>query len=256
MTTMPVGLAPSTPRLPHRPFAARVGSIVRLILIDRWGFLYVPIIIVSSAFVMTIAVWMIVLYASNGQAADNQYPGIYLGGVQAAFWYLLAMSIQTVNRAFPLTMGLSVSRREFHAGFSVVLIMIPLAVAASYTVLSLIEQATNGWGISMQFFTTLGVYPWYETFLIYFAIVFFLMTVPSVFAAAYMRWKNTGVLVAFAILTVVLVGSIALITLNDWWPAVLTWIVAQGEIGMAAWSVLLSALALGGVYLVLRRATP
>jgi hypothetical protein len=168
------------------------------------------------------------------------------------------MAIQTVNRAFPLAMGLSVSRREFHAGLSVILIVIPLALAASYTLLAFVERATDGWGISMVFFTTLftGDWAWYSPFIVYFAISFFLMTVPCLFAAAYMRWKNTGVLISFAILTVALVGSIALITLNDWWPAVLTWIVAQGEVGMAAWSILLSLFAIGGLYLMLRRATP
>ena len=253
MTTLTVTHA--VPPLAARPFASRVRAVVRLILIDRYSFLWIPIIIASSAFVLTLAIWLIVLKASNGQAS-NASSGVYLGGAQAAFWYLLAMSIQTVNRAFPLSMGLSVSRREFHAGFSVVLVLISLAVATSYTAFSLIEQATNGWGIGMLFFNTLGVRPWYETFLVYFALIFFLMTVPSIFAAVYMRWKNVGVLVAFAILAILLVGSIALITSANAWPAIGAWFVAQGATGVAAWSLVPSVLAIGGLSLVLRRATP
>ena len=59
----------------------------------------------------------------------------------------------------------------------------------------------------------------------YFVLMMFLFLLGFWFATVYKRWQATGRWSMSLSLSVLLVGAIALITLQGWWPAVGAWMV-------------------------------
>ena len=78
----------------------------------------------------------------------------------------------------------------------------------------------------------------------------------SVFAAVWVRWKTIGIIVGLLVLSVLLlgVGAIAVYTGNE--KAVAQAVTDLGPVGIASWSLVLSAVSGLLGYLLLRRATP
>jgi hypothetical protein len=253
--------APTALPIVPRSSIHRIASVMRLHLVDRWGWLYTPLIILSGSYVLTFAVFYLIgTYTTDGfaGATESATSGSYIGSVQAVFWYLLAMAVQSVSRMFPLALGLSATRRQFTLGTGAFFLAVAVAMGLVYSVLGVIETATGGWGIGLPMFTGFGLdaYPWYALIVVYGAAALLLMTLGSVFAAVYLRWKNLGVVLFSFALALLLIGLLALITLNDLWGSVGTWFVTNGVVGVSAWTLVLSAVSLGALHLLVRRATP
>ena len=83
----------------------RTLSVVRLQLVNKQTFLWVPLLVLGGALVITMAIF-----------AMLPVDGIVGGGAQAPMWYFLVVGVQSLTLTFPFSQALSVTRREFYVG--------------------------------------------------------------------------------------------------------------------------------------------
>ena len=228
----------------------RVVKVARMQLINKWSFLGIPMVILLASTLMTLAIWALL-------PASAREGTLYSGSGQAVMWYFLALGIQSLTFTFPFSQAMSVSRRTFYLGTLGLFATIAMGYAILYYLLGLVEKATGGWGFNGQLFA-LG---WIAgnnaaiQILFYFVAMVLLFMIGFWAATVYMRWKATGLLIAGIGFAVVLLGLVALATLNDAWPQVGAWFAAMQVLGLSIVLGGLCVLLAGGSYLTLRRAT-
>lgn len=207
----------------------RIMNVVRMQLLTKMTFVWVPLIILTSTFLFTLAIFSLI-------PTDAVKYG---GGIQAPLWYLLAMGIQAVSLTFPFSQAMSVTRREFYIG-SMLMGMIAVATLTAIVAIGgFIEDATNGWGVNGVFFRV-ALPLWNEspllTLLAFFAAGLFLFTMGFLFATIYRRWGTVSVVAVGVALGILLLGSIYLLTVFDLWAnvgAVFSWLGSWGTLGVA-----------------------
>jgi hypothetical protein len=130
--------------------------------------------------------------------------------------------------------------------------------SALLTVLSIIETASGGWGLGGRMFSP--VYFTSNDFALRFVIdllpMLLCIFVGSAVASVFVRWKTTGIVVFFAILALIVLASVAFLTLGQHWAAFGDWLGAQGALGLGTWGLIPTVIAAVAGYFILRRATP
>lgn len=222
-------------------------NVVRMQLVNKWTFIWVPLIILSATFAMTLLIFSLVP------------PGgvKYSGGIQAPLWYFMAMGIQAMSLTFPFSQALSITRREFYIGTMLTGLLAVGELTVIVAVMGFIEQATNGWGLNGSFFRVI-VPLWEESpalaILAFFLVGMLIFTLGFLFATIYRRWGATVLTITAVAFGVVVVALVALLTKLELWGAVgsfFTTIGAWGGLGLLAVLVVLIGL---GSYQPLRRA--
>lgn len=227
---------------------SRTLNVVRMQFVNKQTYVWVPLLVLGGAFVLSLAIFAMVPY-------DGVKVG---GGTYAPLWYFLVVGVQSLTLTFPFSQAMSVSRREFFLGTLLAAAATSAMLALIFMVGGLIEEATNGWGMNGYFFYLQWI--WADgplaAFFVYFvtAMMFFVTGFWS--ATIYKRFGSlwlTAVLVGIGAL---LVAVIWLVGFADAWVAAFTWFGQQGALGLALWGVLLGAVLAGISFLILRRATP
>lgn len=238
----------------------RVLAVTRLHFVNKVAILYTPLIVLAVIFLLNYAIWWIVIDADHLSLATSRtttHLG-YTGAVSYIFVYTMVIAVQAMSRTFPFSLGFGVTRRDFYLGTALAFVTLAIILSVVLTVASVIEIATNGWGIqgymfSPVYFTNTS---WILRFVMYLLTFLFFIFIGSAAATMYVRWRATGLIVFFTILGIVLVGASALITLDNQWPAVGRWFAMSGTFGVIAWSLVPTAVAAIAGFFVLRRATP
>ena len=123
----------------------RTVSVVRMQLINRQTYIWVPLLVLGGSFLITLAIYGILINA--GVAGD-----MYGGGAQAPLWYFGVVGVQALTLTFPFSQAMSVTRREFYLGTLLTAVLTGAILALLFVVGGLIEQATGGWGMNGYFF--------------------------------------------------------------------------------------------------------
>jgi hypothetical protein len=253
-------LAQSTASIaPQNHAMNRVLAVARLHFVNRRSMFGVPALILGVILLLNAAIWYSVLAATPPADVAHAEKGFgYTGAVFYIFVYMLVVAVQAMNRTFPFALGYGVTRRNFYLGSALAFVIMSIIYAAGLTVLSIIELATNGWGVgghmfNPDYFTNSS---WGVRFVMYLILFLFFFFLGSAVASVYVRWKATGIVVFFIIVAAILVGAFAIITLGAHWPAVVNWVADTGTFGMLAWSLVITAIAAVTGYFILRRATP
>lgn len=229
----------------------RTLSVVRMQLINRQTFIWIPLIVLAGSLVITLAIYAIL--RGSGGVTINLY-----GGAQAPLWYFLYVGVSSLTLTFPFSQAMSVTRREFFLGTLLTAVITSALLAAIFLVGGAIEVATGGWGMDGYFFALDWL--WAAGPVVAFACYF--MTALLFFLAGFWAatiFKRFGAMW----LTIVLIGIAALLVLGlfvvgrtDAWAEVFGWFATIGAVGltgvMAAIAVVFAAVA----FPVLRRATP
>ncbi len=238
-----------------RPLTTRIGTIVRLLFANPWTAIYTPLLILSVILLMNLAIWGIVRASipPEGEMASDVN-----GGVFFLFIYMLVVAVQTVNQAFPLALGYGSTRRDFLLGFGVFAVVLSIGYSVLVATAAAVEQATDGWGLGLTFFTT-GVL-WQTDWLsgVAFSVLAFLLFfgIGAATASVYVRWKAMGMYVFWAGLAIIIIGAGAMVALLDGWQQVGAFFAVAGVLGSAAWSLIITAFCAVAAWLILRRATP
>jgi hypothetical protein len=270
MSTPPVAPVGNTLRSQQRAGAAaaphtattvnRILAVTRLHFVNPWTIVVVPGLILLMILVVNITIWWLIL--SNVEtAADRADVSAGFGYSGASFFifvYMMVVAVQGMNLTFPFALGYGVTRREFYLGSSVAFVLLSAFWAVILTALATIEEATNGWGVSGRMFSAIyfGEGEWYQRLFLFFVTFLFFFFAGQGVATLYVRWKTNGLLIFFALLAVLLVGSLAAIIRTDSWGPVIDWFVHTGPYGVSALSLIPAGIAALGGYAVLLRATP
>ena len=226
----------------------RTLKVVRMQLVNRQTFIWIPLIVLAGAFVLSLVVFSLI-----------PVDGIKVGGAQyTPLWYFLAAGAMSMAYTFPYSQAMSITRREYFLGTLLSAMITATMLAAISLVGSAIEWATSGWGMNGWFFITPGgtdlnlggqVAFTFGAAMLFFVIGFWSATVFKRFGPLWLTVIWAGIAAALILIAWV-------VTQVDGWGAVGTWIVAQSLVTWGLWLLLLAA-ALGGIsYLTLRRAVP
>lgn len=230
---------------------SRTVNVVRLQLVNRMTYIWIPLIILFGALGITLAIYALV--TSGGGSAT-----MYSGGAQAPLWYFLIVGVQALTLTFPFSQAMSVTRKEFFLGTLLTAALTAGILSSILIVGGLFEQATNGYGIGGYFFYIQWMWApgWWAAWLAYFAIAMFMFVIGFWAATIYKRWGSIAVTLALIGLGVLLVAALWLIGRLDAWSRVAEWFASQGTVGLTLWGILVVAVLAGSSFLTLRRAIP
>ncbi len=180
------------------------------------------------------------------------------GGIASIYLVEMIFSAQAVSQVLPFAVSLSVTRKSFYAATVGSLALRAVVFALGLLVLKTLEDATDGWGMTMHFFGVRGLAqanPFLQV--LSFAMLFILLNLAAVVGAvAFARWGVNGLFTVGTATVLVLSGLVALVTWQRQWGNLIGWFsdqpVALTVVGLP---ILLAALLTGGGYLAIRRAT-
>jgi hypothetical protein len=260
-TTTPIQTTPiKTTRVRHSGGELqRILNVTRLHLTNTFPLMVMPLLILGFIFLVNYLIWWLIASVTDAKGAADAAEGMQFSGATTfIFVYMLVVAVQAVNLTFPFALGYSVTRRDFYLGSSLMFAVLGAYYAAIMTIMAVLERVTGGWGLGGGMFDV--VYfradnPLLQ-FLQFFLLFLFFFFVGAATASVYVRWRAYGMYAFFATLVLLIVGLVALTTLTDAWPAVGAWFVANGTLGVAAWTLLPTALAAITGFVLLRKATP
>lgn len=256
----PVAVA-TPPRSEHTISALqRVINVARLHVVNRGAVLWLPLFIMSVIWVSSMLIWWVVSVNLDRSGVTPGDDGVVVMGGASSFLviYMLVVAVQAMNLTFPFAQGYSVTRRDFYLGSALAFVGLALFYSVLMTALATLETATSGWGLNgyMFGFAQLGVVGVLPTFYLYLMALLFFFFLGMAVAAMYVRWRAWGITGFFTGLGFLVIGLIALATFTDSWGAVGRWLVTNGAIGIATWSLIATVIAGLAGFLILRRATP
>ncbi len=183
----------------------------------------------------------------------------WTGGLMSIYIVQLIGNLQLFSRGFPFAMGMSVTRRAYYGGVWLYSVLESFVFGAVLLALRMVEDATDGWGMSLEYFG-LG-YPTQDNLVLQwlvYAVPFLLVaSIGACLGIVMMRWGYNGLLTIVAGLIVVSGLAIILVTRQSWWTEIGNWFADQSMTSLyAGWPLpLVAVFALLG-YAALRRATP
>ncbi|HIY85008.1 MAG TPA: hypothetical protein H9822_00965 [Candidatus Yaniella excrementavium] len=241
----------------NRSSFARVPAAFRLQFAVPWSFIWLPIGIFLLAWVLGTGIGFLI-DSQMDQRIPAEEPLSSIGAAQAPIWYLAFMAAYTASHTFPFSVALSYSRRVYLIGTYLTF----AAVSVGYGLLAMfgfwIERLTDGFGrhiyvLGAPFLDDVGGMLGVGAFGT--VVTLFFMCFGFFWAILYRRVSIPVLWVVILGLIVVLLGLVAITTLNEWWPNVGLWFVDQSAFTLAGWGLLATVL-LGGLnYWLIRKAT-
>lgn len=226
----------------------RTLNVIRLQLINRQTFIWVPLIILGSAVVISVLIYAMI-------PVDTPKYG---GGGQAPLWYFFAIGISAMTLTFPFSQAMSITRRDFFFGTLLTAILGSAFMGVVFLIGGGVEMLTDGYGVNGYVFYL----PWLweagpgGAFIVYFTLALFLFVVGFTGATIYKSWGPTALTIVGVGLALILVGLAFLATRLELWDEVWTGILDAGAVGLALWG-LVGVVVLSAVsFLAFRRATP
>ncbi|CAN7158816.1 hypothetical protein ACIPJ1_13080 [Microbacterium maritypicum] len=226
----------------------RTLNVIRLQMINRQTFIWVPLIVLAGATLISVLIYAMI-------PGDSPKYG---GGGQAPLWYFFAIGLSAMTLTFPFSQAMSITRREFFFGTMLTAVLASTFMGALFLVGGGIEVATNGYGVNGWVFYL----PWLweagplGAFIVYFTLALFFFVVGFTGATIYKSWGLTVLTITWIALALILVGIVYLVTRLELWGQVWTGIGDLGALGLALWGLVVTAALMGVSFLAFRRAIP
>jgi len=227
---------------------SRTLNVVRLQLINKQTFIWVPLIVLVAATVVSILIYAMI--PGGGPK--------YGGGGQAPLWVFFAVGLSAMTMTFPFSQAISITRREFFVGTLITAVMGSAFMGVLFLIGGGIEMVTNGWGVNGYVFHL----PWVweagplGAFVVYFTLALFFFIVGFTGATVYKTWGPVVVTASSIALALVLLAIVFAITRLELWGETMAGIMQLGALGIALWGlVAVAAFALIS-FLAFRRAKP
>lgn len=227
---------------------SRTLNVVRMQLINRNTYIWIPLIILAGAFVLSLAVYAII-------PGDGLKVG---GAAQAPLWYFLVVGTQALTLTFPFSQAMGVTRREFFVGTFLTAMLTSAILSGVFVVGGLIERATDGWGMNGWIFYLEPIWAGgpLGALAFYFIIAMLFFSIGFWSATIYKRFGGLWLTVVLVGLGLLLVAAMWFVGRVNAWAQVFTWLGEQGISGLALWSLVLIALLAVTSFVPLRRAVP
>jgi hypothetical protein len=251
-------LSPTLPASRSLESPRRILAVTRLHFVNRFGIVWLPLIVLGGIFLVNLAIWWIITISTGDNNKANHVHLGYSGAVSYIYVYGIIIAVQAISRTFPFSLGFGVTRRDFYLGSALAFVVLSLGFAVVLTIMSVIEIATGGWGVGGRMFAPAFFTNdfWLLRFVMYFLAFLFLLFIGCAGAAFFVRWRATGLTAFFGIITLILLAAVAYFTLDHQWPAVGQWFASAGPIGVTLWTIIPTVVCGIAGFFVLRRATP
>nr|WP_314842194.1 hypothetical protein [uncultured Microbacterium sp.] len=226
----------------------RTLNVVRLQLINRQTFIWVPLIVLGAATLISILIYAMI-------PTDEPKYG---GGGQAPLWYFFAIGISALTYTFPFSQAMSITRRDFFVGTLLTAVLGSAMLSVVFLIGGGIELATNGYGINGWMFYL----PWLweagpaGAFVVFFTLALFLFVLGFTGATIFKSWGPVVLTVISIALALALVGLVFLVTKLELWVVVGRGIGDLGALGLALWGLVVVAVLAAVSFLAFRRAIP
>ncbi|WP_426186247.1 hypothetical protein [Microbacterium sp. TWP3-1-2b2] len=226
----------------------RVLKVVRLQLVNKQTYLWVPLIVLGGSLLVSILIYAMI-------PIDQPKYG---GGSQAPLWAFLFVGIQALTMVFPFSQAMSVTRRDFYLGTLITAMMTSVILGVVFILGGLFELWTNGWGINGYFFHL----PWvWESGpigagFIYAVLTLLIFIIGFTSATIYKSWGPLVLLIASFALVLILLGLVFLVTRLELWGQVWMGILDLGALGLALWGLVAIVVMAGISFLAFRRTIP
>jgi hypothetical protein len=222
-------------------------SVARYQLTDRYVVVVSPWLILTLDFLISLAV-VAGFPARHGHVA-------YTGALAGIYVVLIVNGALSISRQLPFALALGLSRRSYYIGTALFAVALAAVYGLALTVLQLIERATGGWGLRMEFFRVPYLFagPWYLTWLTSFVGLALMLAWGMWFGIVYRRWNLVGLLSFIAVQA--LVAVLLIIGMAHDWHRVghfFTTLTIGGLTGLLA---ALAVVLLAGGYATMRRVT-
>lgn len=227
---------------------SRVLNVIRLQMINRQTFLWVPLIILGASWLTSV-----VIYAMIPVDVPK-----YGGGGQAPLWYFFAVGLSALTLTFPFSQAMSITRRDFFLGTMITALAASALMAIVFVLGGQLELATDGYGVNGYMFHL----PWMweagpaGAGVVFFTLALFFFVVGFTGATVYKRWGATITTIASLAPVALLVLIAFLIQQFGDWGQVGAAIMNLGALGLALWGLVVTAVLAAVAFLMLRRATP
>lgn len=231
---------------------SRVLAAARLQLAHPLVILGVPWMVVATSFAINLAIWGLADIAEQPDSA-------YTGGLASLYITVVVVFAQAMTQTFPFAMALSLSRRTYYLGTAAAALAQSLGFGLVLVVLDAVEDATNGWGVGLQFFAGGGLDVGNPL------LQLIIFTVPMVAACSlglgigvvFKRWGAAG-LYALGIGSLLIGGAVTvLITWRQAWTDVWSWLTDRSVESMTIALPLALAVGVAALtYGALRRTVP
>lgn len=227
---------------------SRTLNVIRLQLINKQTFIWVPLIVLAGAVLVSIAIYAMI-------PLDTPKYG---GGGQAPLWIFFGTGITAMTLTFPFSQALSITRREFFIGTLLSAVMTSTFMSVIFLIGGGIELLTNGYGVNGYVFHL----PWIweagplGAFVIFFTLPLFLFVLGFTGATIYKSWGPVALTVVSFALVLVLLVILFVITRLDLWGEVWTGILGLGALGLALWGLVAVVVLAAVSFLAFRRAKP
>ncbi len=234
----------------RRSSFARVPAAFRLQFAVPWLFIWVPI----GIFLLVWALGTGIGFLVDSQIPDRlqaEEPVSAIGSAQAPIWYLAFMAAYTASHTFPFSVALSYSRRIYLIGAYLTFAVVSLGLGLLSMLAFWVERLTDGFGRHIYM---LGA-PFLDEYGGIFGVGAFSAVIALFFMGFGFFWAMLYRRVSVPVLWAVMLGFVAMTTLNEWWPNVGVWFVDQTAFMLAGWGLLATVL-LGGLnYWLIRKTT-
>jgi len=227
---------------------SRILNVVRLQLINKQTFIWVPLIVLAGAVVVSVLIYAMI-------PVDTPKYG---GGGQAPLWVFFAVGLSAMTMTFPFSQALSITRRDFFLGTVLSAALASVFMAVIFVIGGFIEQLTDGYGVNGYVFHL----PWVweagplGAFVVFFTLALFFFLVGFTGATIYKSWGAVVLTIASLVLVLVLLAIVFMITRLELWGDVWNGILHLGAVGLALWGLVVVAVLAGVSFLAFRRAIP
>lgn len=212
---------------------------------DRWSWLYIPSIILSSSFLVNLVISLLI----------NNDEKFYTGGVTSIFVYMLVVGILVVAQTFPFAIGMSLTRKDYFFGTALMGLAANLSIALLMCIFAYLENMSNGWGNRFHFFhfPYLNEGTFFEQLAMYIILFNFLFFLGFFIGSFARRFGGKGLLI-FG-LAVFLIGSIVVLLFHQFlvWPDIFKWFGSQTAAGLSYWLLPFILISMAISFLLLRR---
>jgi len=229
----------------------RFGSILRMNLVGWPAAVAWPWGILLAAWAVNLVIW----FAIPAEAKESAQTF----GIISIYIVTMIAFISAITQLFPFAMGISATRKTFYAAVATYATGQALLFGLAMYLLSVVERATDGWGVGLDFFRL----PFLETgnpltqMLVYAVPLLLFATLGTVWGAVVKRWGNNGTMGLLLVSVLVTGGLVAWLTWQQQWAAVAGWFADQSAAALfVGWPLLPVVLLLGGGYVILRRTVP
>jgi hypothetical protein len=226
----------------------RTLNVVRMQLVNRMTYIWIPLIVLGGSLVLSIAIWAMIPYGGAK----------YGGGSQAPLWYFFAVGLQALTLSFPFSQAMSVTRRSFFVGTMLTASLTAVILAAVFVAGGYLELATHGWGLNGYYFYLDWVWangPGGAALMI-FAAAMLIFSMGFWGATIYKRFGPLGLTVVLVAIGALLVGGMWLIGRLDAWGAVFGGLATAGPAILALWLLVVTVVLAIVSFVALRRLVP